>query len=127
MGKLLADGSAATALGGLVAFVQSIYWVLLGYGTAFLALPLVRYFWIQWRNRKIAARNETRQECAVQLNQADTRLQGKIAYAQQFAAETVIGTEDLAYTTERDLLEQDVEQASKIDAEWQRRLNQGHK
>ncbi|MBC7971236.1 MAG: hypothetical protein H7Z11_14145 [Verrucomicrobia bacterium] len=127
LGKLLADGAAAAALGGLVAFVQSIYWVLLGYGSAFLALPLVRYFWVQWRNRKIAARNETRQSYAVQLNQADAKLQGKIVYAQQFATETVIGTTDLAYTTERDLVEQDVEQVSKIDAEWQRRLNQEHK
>lgn len=125
LGKLLAGGAAAASLGGLVAFVQSIYWLLLGYGTAFLALPLVRYFWIQWRNGKIAARNEARQEYAVQLNRAEAKLQSKIAYAQQFAAETVIGTDDLAYTTERDLLEQDVEQADKIDAEWQRRLNQG--
>ncbi|PSB30423.1 hypothetical protein [Stenomitos frigidus] len=124
LGKLLAGGSAAIALGGLVAFVQSIYWVLLGYGSAFLALPLVRYFWVQWRNSKIAARNETRQEEAVRLNQADAKLQDKIAYAQQFANETVIGTDDLAYTTEQDLLEQEAEQTSKIDAEWQRRLNQ---
>ncbi len=127
LGSLLADGTAAAQLGGLVAFAQSIYWVLLGYGTAFLALPLLRYFWVQWRNGKINARNEARQQHAVQLNQADAKLQGKLAYAQQFAAETVIGTDDLAYTTERDLLEQDVEQTSKIDAEWQRRLDQGQK
>lgn len=126
LGKLLADGSAAVALGGLVAFVQSIYWVLLGYGSAFLALPLGRYFWIQWRNGKIAARNAVRQEEAMQLNQADAKLRDKIAYAQQFASETVIGTDALAYTTEQDLLEQEVEQAPKIDAEWQRRLNQEH-
>ncbi|MBW4468994.1 MAG: hypothetical protein KME45_01155 [Stenomitos rutilans HA7619-LM2] len=125
LGKLLAGGAAAAALGGLVAFVQSIYWLLLGYGSAFLAVPLVRYFWIQWRNSKIAARNEARQEYAVQLNRANAKLQGKMAYAQQFATEMVIGTDDLAYTTERDLLEQDVEQTDKIDAEWQRRLNQG--
>jgi len=35
LGSLLADGIAAE-LGGLVAFVQGIYWLLLGYGTAFL-------------------------------------------------------------------------------------------
>ncbi|HEY9883032.1 MAG TPA: hypothetical protein V6C98_05425, partial [Thermosynechococcaceae cyanobacterium] len=125
LGSLLADGTAAAQLGGLVAFAQSIYWVLLGYGTAFLALPLLRYFWVQWRNGKIKTRNEARQQHAIQLNQADAKLQGKIAYAQQFATETVIGTDDLAYTTERDLLEQAVEQAPKIDAEWQRRLDQG--
>src|SRR5579883_3383314 len=107
LGKLLAGGSAAQ-LGGLVAFVQSIYWLLLGYGTAFLALPLIRYFWIQWRNKTVDARNETRQVASIQLNQADARLTNKINYAQQFASETVIGAKDLAYTTERDLLEQEV-------------------
>lgn len=126
LGKLLAGGTAAAQLGGLVAFVQSIYWVLLGYGTAFLTLPLIRYFWVQWRNGKLNARNEARQQQAMRLDQADRRLQGKIAYAQTFAAETFIGTENLAYTTERDLLEQDVEQAAKIDAEWQRLLDQRH-
>ena len=126
LGKLLADGSAAVALGGLVAFVQSVYWVLLGYGSAFLAIPLIRYFWVQWRNGKIAVRNAARQEEAVRLNQADAKLHDKIAYAQRFASETVIGTENLAYTTEQDLLEQEATQASKIDAEWQRRLNQEH-
>jgi len=35
LGSLLADGIAE--LGGLVAFVQGIYWLLLGYGTASLA------------------------------------------------------------------------------------------
>jgi hypothetical protein len=104
--------------------VQSIYWLLLGYGTAFLAVPLIRYFWIGWRNSKIAKRNDQRQQRAMLLNQADADLQKKIAYARQFAAETVINREDLAYTTETDLIEQELEQSKQIDAEWQRRLNQ---
>lgn len=125
LGKLLADGTVAVQLGGLVAFVQSIYWGLLGYGTAFLAVPLLRYFWIQWRNRKLNQRNEVRQNRAIELNHGDDTLQQKIAYAQEFAAETVIGTEDLVYSTERDLLEQEVERSAQIDAEWERRLEQG--
>lgn len=125
LGKLLAGGIAAAKLGGLIAFVQSIYWILLGYGVAFLAIPLLRYFWVQWRNTKLDVRNEQRQQRAVQLNHADTDLQQKISYAQQFAAETVIHQEDLIYTTERDMLEQDAERSEQIDAEWQRRLNQG--
>jgi len=44
--------------------VQGIYWLLLGYGTAFLG---VRYFWIQWRNSKISDRNQQRQARARQL------------------------------------------------------------
>ena len=124
LGSLLADGSAAASLGGLVAFVQSIYWLLLGYGTAFLALPLVRYFWIQWRNRQIDSRNQTRRQQALSLNQANPDLQRKLTYAQQFAAETVIKQEDLVYTTETDLIEQDVERSAQIDAEWQQRLDE---
>jgi len=121
LGRLLADGIAAE-LGGLVAFVQGIYWLLLGYGTAFLGVPLVRYFWIQWRNSKISDRNQQRQVRARQLASADATLQQKIAYADQFAAETVISQEDLVYTTETDLLEQEA-QSAQIDAEWQRRLS----
>ncbi len=121
LGRLLADG-IASELGGLVAFAQGIYWLLLGYGTAFLGVPLVRYFWIQWRNSKISNRNQQRQIRARQLAE-DNTLQQKIAYAHQFAAETVISQEDLVYTTETDLLEQEA-QTDEIDAEWQRRLRQ---
>jgi hypothetical protein len=119
LGSLLRGGIVAAKLGGLVAFVQGIYWLLLAYGIGFLGIPLVRYFWIQWRNSKIVARNRDRLERARLLaTSADTSLQDKIDYAHQFAAEKVIGHEDLAYTTETDLLEQE-------DAEWQRRLERG--
>lgn len=124
LGNLLADGTAAAKVGGLVAFVQGIYWLLLGYGTAFLSVPLVRYFWIQWRNSKISDRNQQRLARAQQLAAADTTLQQKIAYARQFALITFIGTENLAYSTETDLLEQEAERSDQIDAEWQRRLRQ---
>ncbi|MBD1862445.1 MULTISPECIES: hypothetical protein [Trichocoleus] len=124
LGSLLADGTAAAELGGLVAFVQSIYWLLLGYGTAFLGVPLVRYFWIQWRNSKLAIRNQNRRQRALRLNQAEPELQQKLAYAEQFATEMVVSEKDLAYTTETDLLEQEVERSDQIDAEWQRRLNE---
>lgn len=123
LGNLLAGGIVAAKLGGLVAFVQSIYWLLLGYGTAFLVIPLIRYFWIQWRNRQIDFRNQQREERAIELSQPSTDLQQKIAYARQFASETVIDRENLAYTTETDLIEQELEHKDQIDAEWQRRLN----
>ncbi|MCP6759397.1 MAG: hypothetical protein NHB32_11670 [Fischerella sp. CENA71] len=125
LGSLLRDGTAAAVLGGLVAFAQGIYWLLLAYGIGFLGIPLVRYFWIQWRNRKIAERNRTRQARARVLASADTRLQQKIDYAGQFAAEKFIGKEDLVYSTETDLLEQEVEHSKQIDAEWQKRLEEG--
>jgi hypothetical protein len=121
LGRLLADGTAG--IGGIVAFVQGIYWLLLGYGTAFLVLPLVRYFWNGWRNDKIGDRNQKRGARARQLASADPSLQQKIAYARQFAIETVVTQDDLAYTTETDLLEQEAERSAQIDAEWQRRLS----
>jgi hypothetical protein len=123
LGNLLADGTAAARIGGIVTFVQGIYGLLLGYGTAFLAVPLVRYFWIGWRNSKISDRNQQRQARTKLLANADTALQEKIAYARQFAAETIIAQEDLVYTTETDLLEQEAERSAQIDAEWKRRLS----
>ncbi|WP_199246153.1 hypothetical protein [[Phormidium] sp. ETS-05] len=122
LGSLLTDKAIVAELGGLVAFVGSIYWLLLAYGVAFLSVPLIRYFWLQWQNSKIESRNQMRQNRATTLNQPDEQLQKKLAYAQQFATANVITGEDLAYSSETDLIEQEIEQSAKIDAEWQRRL-----
>jgi hypothetical protein len=124
LGSLLKDGAIAAQLGGLVAFVQGIYWLLLAYGIGFLAVPLGRYFWIKWRNSKIFARNRDRLYRARLLVNQDASLQQKIAYSSQFAGEKVIGKEDLVYSSETDLLEQEVERSAQIDAEWQRRLDE---
>lgn len=125
LGSLLADGTIAYQLGGLVAFVAGIYWGLLAYGVGFLAIPLIRYFWIQSRNRKIESRNDQRQQRAIALNQSNPEVQQKLLYAQQFAATTVVDEKDLAYTTETDLTEQELLRSDKIDEEWQRRLDAG--
>lgn len=122
----LTGGAAATLSGASASFVKVIAGLSLGYGTAYLAIPLIRYFWVQWRNGKINDRNEARQARAMLLNQADEAIQQKISYAQQFAAETIVRDEDLVYTTETDLLEQEVNRKDQIDAEWERRLQQGH-
>lgn len=121
--SLLRDGTIAIQLGGLVGFVYSIFGVLVAYGIGFLGIPLIRYFWIQGRNNKINARNQQRQASAVTLSRPDAALQQKIGYAQTFAAQSVVSSENLAYTTEKDLLEQEYERADAIDAEWQQRLN----
>lgn len=122
LGGLLQDQAMVQQLGGFVAFVNGIYWLLLAYGTAFLGIPAIRYFWIQRRNRQIERRNEERQDRAVALNEAGSAIQEKIAFAQQFAAQTVVSRENLAYTTEKDLTEQEFEQREKLDAEWRDRL-----
>ncbi|WP_414566765.1 MULTISPECIES: hypothetical protein [unclassified Anabaena] len=125
LGGLIADGTVAAELGGLVAFVQGIYWLLLAYGAGFLAIPLVRYFWIQWRNQKIAARNRDRLSRSRLLADPKTGLQRKINFAQQFATEKVISKDDVIYSSETDLIDQEVERSAQIDAEWQRRLQEG--
>ncbi len=71
---------------------------------------------------RLAAHNQQRQARAQALASSDTTLQQKIAYAHSFAAETVIGQEDLIYTTETDLLAQEAHSAPP-DVEWQRRLS----
>ncbi|NJK65746.1 MAG: hypothetical protein HC789_01725 [Microcoleus sp. CSU_2_2] len=119
LGNLLAKGAAA---GGFLVFVSTIYPMLLIYGVGFLTIPLIRYFWIQWRNSTIEARNQKRQQRAILLNQPDANLLQKLAYAREFAAENVLTGEDLAYTTETELTEQELEQSAKIDAEWQKRI-----
>ncbi|MBW4548555.1 MAG: hypothetical protein KME25_29605 [Symplocastrum torsivum CPER-KK1] len=125
LGSLLSGGQIAAQLGGFVAFVQSIYWLLLAYGIGFLAIPLIRYFWIQLKNKSVEARNQKRQEQAIALSQADPIVQKKIAYAQQFAAQNVITEENLVYTSENDLLDQEIDRKDQIDAEWRRRLESG--
>lgn len=126
LGSLLREGTIAQTLGGLVAFVEGIFPVLLVYGIGFLTVPLVRYLLMKWRNARIEVRNHHRQERVALLNQADNSVQQKLSYARQFAAETVITQKDLAYTTESDLIEQELEQTDKIDAEWQKRLNESN-
>lgn len=125
LGSLLQGGELAAQIGGLVAFVQSIYWLLAGYATAFLVIPLLRYFWIQRKNRQVEVNNQRRAERAERLNRAGENLREKIAYAHQFAAQKVLSDEEVAYSTETDLTEQESDRADKIDEEWRRRLESG--
>lgn len=122
------NGNIATIMSGqageeFVLFVASIHWLLLGYGILYLIIPLVRYFWIQGRNPKIIKRNQVREQRAIALNQPDLSLSQKLTYAKQFAGQKVISDRDLAYTTEDDLLDQDIRNADKIDRQWQERLD----
>ena len=122
LGTLLQDGAIAAELGGVVAFAASIQWLLFGYGILYLLIPVVRYFWIQGRNPKIVARNQAREQRAIALRQPDPALRQKIAYASQFAQQKVINEGDITYTTEDDLLDQNLRNADKIDRDWQNRI-----
>ncbi len=125
LGSMLRDNPSLVAeLGGVVALVNSLYWVLLGYGSAFLGIPLVRYFWVQQQNSRIVARNVEREQRADVLSQLTDDQREKLAFAQTLTIQTVLGTDNLAYTTESDLTEQEIAQKDKIDTEWQRLLEE---
>ncbi|MGB5593028.1 MAG: hypothetical protein WBM62_03195, partial [Crocosphaera sp.] len=123
LGSFLKDPSLVEQFGGFIAFINSIYWLLLGYGMAFLGVPLIRYFVVQWKNSNIEERNSKRQERTKLLQQKDDNIQHKLNYASQFAAQAIIQQSDITYTTEKDILEQEIEQTDKIDQEWQKRLD----
>jgi hypothetical protein len=113
---------------GFLGFIRSILWLLLTYGIGFLAIPAVRYWLLLDRNQKIAERNFQRQHLATELEHqlaASPVLARKLKFAQQFAQQNYLDESDLAYTTETDLAEQETQQKAKIDAEWQRRLENG--
>lgn len=123
LGALLQDGAIAAELGGIVAFVASIQWFLLGYGVLYLLIPLVRYFWIQGRNPKLVKGNEARQQRAIALKQPSQSLRQKLAYASQFAQQKVISDRDITYSTENDILDQNLKNAAQIDQDWQNKLD----
>lgn len=120
--SLLQDGAIAAQLGGIVAFADSILLFLFGYGVLYLLIPSVRYFWIRGRNPKIVKRNQAREQRAIALAQPDRSLRQKLAYASQFAQQKVIGADDITYTTEDDLLDQNIRNAEKIDQDWQKKF-----
>jgi hypothetical protein len=123
LGSFLKDPSIVEQFGGFIAFVNSIYWLLLGYAIAFLGVPLIRYFVIQWKNRNLEERNSKRRERTQILQEKNQKIQHKLEYANQFANQAIIQESDITYTTEKDVLEQEIEQRDKIDQEWQKRLD----
>jgi hypothetical protein len=122
LGYLTSIGVAAKA-GAFVGFVISIYWFLLIYGIAFLAIPLVRYFFLQWRNQKIKQRNDRREMQANFLQQNLEKLRSKLDFAHQFARRKIIKRSDIIYSTETDAIDLDVQQRAMLDAEWEKRLD----
>lgn len=122
LGSLL-SGEIAAQMGGLVAFVNGIYGIILTYAIGYLTIPLIRYFWIQQKNQQITSRNEKRFQRAQIFSHPSQDLQNKLKQAETFASETILSEENVAYSTEQDLLEQEAKNSDKIDQDWERRLN----
>lgn len=121
LGSLLTP-EIAQEIGGFISFIQFLYPLLLTYGITYLTIPLIRYFWLQNRNSKVNERNYYREEKA-NLLQSSKELELKINYAQNFANQTIISQDNLAYSTEKDLLDQQLEQKNNLDEDWRKRIN----
>jgi cell division protein FtsB len=120
LGYFTSIGVAAKA-SAFVGFVISIYWFLLIYGIAFLTIPLVRYFFLQWRNQKIKQRNDQRKMQADFLQQNLEKLKSKLDFARQSARRKIIKRSDIIYSTETDAIDLDIQQRAMLDTEWEKR------
>lgn len=117
----------ASVLTSWMALFSGLAMAGIGYSMAFLLVPLVRYLWLVKRNKALTERNAMRRNRALQLQQRPAKTKDKLAYALRFAEERRVNPSDLAYTSEKDILTQEAENSTKVDAEWQRRLKQARK
>lgn len=91
---------------GILALVNPLVGLLLAYGAAFLTVPAIRWITLQRRNQKIQERAKHRRQWMSKLRDPDETLQQKLAFAQQFARQEVVGEGQVIYSTDRDLIEQ---------------------
>lgn len=118
LGSLLGDPRLAKSLVGFLGFIKAAYGFLLGYAVLFLSTPLVRYFVLQYLNNGISDRNTKRLASAEQLQKPSATLKEKLNFARLFATkQEVIDQNNLAYTTEQDLADQEYSKMLKENKE----------
>ena len=111
-------GSVAAPAG----ILRSVSIGALAYSGFYLGLPTLRWLIQGQKNSKIAARNSDRSKRARQLNTPDEVLENKLIQSKTFQQRLRIDQQPIAYDTGRDMLDQDIEQKDKLDAEWQKLL-----
>lgn len=92
------------------------------YASFYLGFPLVRWLLMWGKNDAISARNRDRAAHARRLRTPDETLTQKLTQAQAFAVQTRVDRETMIYTTDREMLDQEVEQRDRLDAEWRKTL-----
>lgn len=92
-----------------IKFVADIFPLLQIYAGSFFAIPLVRWFFVRKRNADIEKRNKARQQCVRVLELPDISLTQKLFSARDMAQKTVIGQDQIVYSTDKDFLDQDYE------------------
>nr|XP_043611277.1 uncharacterized protein At5g03900, chloroplastic-like [Erigeron canadensis] len=116
LGAMLKD-LTITEPNGFISFVIKIFPLLQIYAASFFVIPLVRWYFIRKTNVEIEKRNRARELRARALELADVSLRRKILSARNMSERTVIGDDQIVYTTEKDVLEQEYD-----SQEWDRRF-----
>eukprot|EP00850_Spirogloea_muscicola_P011054 SM000067S20331 [mRNA] locus=s67:471470:475533:+ [translate_table: standard] len=99
--KKCRDPQVAREIGsGLVGFVSRSLPFLQVYAGSFFAIPAIRWLFLQRKNEKIKARNDSRVQRAVSL-----------INAREKAERLEIGSDRIIYSTEKEVSEQDVDAA----------------
>ncbi|KAI4354429.1 hypothetical protein L6164_003290 [Bauhinia variegata] len=117
LGTMLKDMTVAPS--SFIKLVADIFPLLQIYAGSFFAIPLFRWFFICQKNAKIEKRNRARQQCAKALELPDISLRQKLVSARDMAQKTVIGQDQIVYSTDKDLIEQDYEAR-----EWDKRFRE---
>jgi hypothetical protein len=106
--NLVGIGILSTMLGGISsALVSSSMAILTLYGVGLVVIPACRYFWVKYQASQVRARNDLRSREVKILRQGEF-IQEKLDYAKQFAKQYKISDRDIIYTTEEDVLPQEV-------------------
>lgn len=89
--------------------LAGLAWFSIGYALLLIAIPLLRLAALRWRNRPIEERNSLRTGWARSASSPTGRLDRKRSFARRFARHRHLGRDGLAYTTEKGMLEQEIE------------------
>lgn len=117
LGTMLKNATFSNS--GFISFVADIFPLLQVYAASFFAIPLFRWFLLSRKNSVIETRNAARKQRARALELPDQDLRRKLLNARDMAKRTVIGSDRIVYTTEKDVSDQDYE-----SREWDRRLRE---
>jgi hypothetical protein len=84
--------------------------ILVIYGSLFVLVPVLRWLAIGYLNARIESRNERRQEWSARVKGASGELAKKLTEAEHFKTKLKqIDAADVIYTTDKDLLEQEID------------------
>ncbi|KAL0910453.1 hypothetical protein M5K25_021438 [Dendrobium thyrsiflorum] len=117
LGSMLKNAKVTPS--GFISFVSDIFPLLQVYAASFFAIPLFRWFLLSRKNSAIENRNLARRQRARALELPDSSLRRKLLNARDMAKRTVIGSDRIVYSTDKDVLDQDYEAK-----EWDRRFKE---